>query len=98
MSFRLVFRPQAQDELLSARDWYEEHREGLGDTFVVAVDAAVASILEYPMSYPYVHGEIRRAVLARFPYGVFYRVLDNEVVILGVVHGHRDPRAWKSRG
>ena len=50
-----------------------------------------------PMSSPKVHGEIRRALLRRFPYGVFYVIRESEVGVLGVFHGHRDPKTWQSR-
>ena len=94
---RLVVRPQAQGELLAGRDWYEERRPGLGADFSAAVDRAVERIEERPSSFPYVHEQIRRAVLRRFPYAVFFQVLQDEIVILGVVHNRRHPRSWQSR-
>ncbi len=50
-----------------------------------------------PLSFPKVHGEMRRAILRRFPYGVLFRTTADEVIILGVIHGRRHPRLWKSR-
>lgn len=41
--------------------------------------------------------DIRRALLRRFPYCVFYIVLSNEIVVLACVHGHRDPKIWQDR-
>ncbi|MFL6936301.1 MAG: hypothetical protein ACJ8EJ_16800 [Xanthobacteraceae bacterium] len=52
---------------------------------------------ENPLQYQVVHGELRRAGLHRFPYAVIYTVMDREVIVLGVVHGHRDPRRWRNR-
>ena len=46
MTPRLVFRPQAESEILEARNWYEERRQGLGEAFATAVDVTVAGILE----------------------------------------------------
>lgn len=97
MRSELVFRPQAQAELLAARDWYESRRAGLGADFGEAIDKAIQSIVERPLAYPCVHGEIRRVVLRRFPYGVFFRVLPDHVVILGVIHDRRHPQLWQSR-
>lgn len=97
MSPRLVFRPEAQAELAEAHDWYERQRPGLGAAFSAAVDAALASIIERPLAYPRVRGEMRRAILRRFPYGVFFRLIDDEIVVLGIVHGRRHPPTWKSR-
>ncbi|MBI3079345.1 MAG: type II toxin-antitoxin system RelE/ParE family toxin [Deltaproteobacteria bacterium] len=97
MTPRLVFRPQAESELLDARRWYEERRLGLGRAFAMAVDEAVAGIVENPSAYPRVHGETRRALVRRFPYAIYFRVLPDEVIVLAVMHGRRLPRRWQSR-
>jgi len=41
-----------------------------------------------------VHGEVRRAVVSRFPYAVFYRVEPKRVVVLAVLHMAGDPKLW----
>jgi plasmid stabilization system protein ParE len=93
----LVFRAEAVTELLAARRWYDRQRTGLGDVFAMAVERTVELIREHPETYPLAHGSIRRLMVRRFPYGVFYRVTATEVVVLSVSHLHRDPRRWRSR-
>ena len=97
MTPRLVLRPQAEAELLDARDWYEEHRPGLGGAFVTEIDMAIARIVKAPLAYPRVQGEIRRTLVRRFPYAVYFHATSDEIVVLGVVHGRRHPRRWQSR-
>lgn len=97
MTYRIVFRPQAQAELLEARDWYAARQVRLGELFSAAVELTISNILERPLAYPRVHGEMRRAILQRFPYAVYFQVLEDEIVILGVIHGRRHPRTWQSR-
>jgi plasmid stabilization system protein ParE len=97
VSIRLVVRPQAEAELLSARDWYENQRAGLGQEFVDEVRETMSEVATRPLSFPKVHGEMRRAILRRFPYGVFFRTVTDEIVILGVIHGRRHPQLLKSR-
>jgi len=94
---RLVFRPQAQSELLDSRAWYDDQRPGLGRIFVTAVDGALAGIVRSPLAYPRVHGETRRALVPRFPYAIYFRIVDDELVVLAVMHGRRLPRRWKLR-
>jgi plasmid stabilization system protein ParE len=97
VSLRLVVRPQAEAELAAARNWYETQRAGLGQEFVDDVVTTSAAIAARPLSFPKVHGEKRRAILRRFPYGVFFRTTTDEIIILGVVHGRRHPREWRFR-
>ena len=94
---RVVVRPDAQAEISAARDWYEERRAALGDDFIGELNAVIARIAERPTLYPRVRGEVRRAVLRRFPYAAYFRVLGDEIIVLAVVHGHRHPRVWRSR-
>jgi plasmid stabilization system protein ParE len=94
---RLVLRPQAETELLDARDWYEDQHPGLGGAFATEVERAVGGILQAPLAYPRVQGEIRRALLRRFPYAIYFRATPDEIVVLAVIHGRRHPQRWQSR-
>jgi len=97
MTLRVAFRPQADAEVREAGWWYEERRSGLGAKFAAAVEEAVARITENPLAFPCVRGETRRAILRRFPYGLYFRVLRDEVIVLAVIHGRRHPRRWQLR-
>ena len=70
---RLVFRPQAEAELLDARRWYDEQHAGLGESLVEAVSIAVMSIVQNPLAYPLVRGDTRRALVRRFPYAIYFQ-------------------------
>jgi plasmid stabilization system protein ParE len=94
---RLVLRPQAETELLDARDWYEAQRPGLGEAFATEIDQALARIVEAPLAFPRVHGETGRALLRRFPYAIYFHAMPDEVVVLAVIHGRRHPGRWQSR-
>ena len=97
MTRRVVFRPQALAELLEARRWYDERRPGLGAEFAGAVEGLVESIQRKPLSHPKVRGETRRAILRRFPYVIHFRAIEEEVIVLAVTHGRRDPGHWRSQ-
>jgi plasmid stabilization system protein ParE len=94
---RLVFRPEAETELLDARAWYEGERVGLGAIFAAAVETTVTPILQNPLAFPRVKGDTRRALVRQFPYAVYFRPIDDEVIVLAVMHGRRNPRHWRSR-
>jgi len=87
----VVIRPEAEAELQEAFDWYESRRVGLGEAFLSCVEAAVASAARDPEMHQTVHGAMRRVLTRRFPYGVFFAVEPERLVILAVFHGHRNP-------
>lgn len=97
MTPELIVRPEAEAEIGEAFDWYEERVSGLGSDFILNLDAAFNAILRNPLLYPALHKNIRRALLRRFPYQVFFVYEENRVVILAIFHGKRDPKHWKHR-
>ena len=94
---RLILRPQAERELAEAVAWYNTRDMGLGSDFLLAVDATMDDILDQPARFPEVRSGRRRALVGRFPYALYFTVLDDDIVILAVFHGKRHPRRWQSR-
>jgi plasmid stabilization system protein ParE len=92
-----VIRPAAAADFEDAWRWYEACRGGLGDEFLGATSNALETICAYPASAPVVYRDIRRHLLKRFPYGLFYRLVQGQVIVVGCFHVRRDPRAWRSR-
>ena len=96
MSFVLEFRPDARIELDDAADWYEGQRTGLRSDFVLAVDND--RIKRSPQSFPVVEGTfIRKAIVNRFPYSVFFSFSDEVVLVYAVFHHSRNPMIWRGR-
>ena len=98
MSLRVVLRPIARLELDEAMGWYEQQKTGLGFELKEAVDQMLARIAETPGRFSPVHGEVRRALLRRFPYAIHYLSEPDTIVVLGIFHTRRDPRRLEGRG
>ena len=88
----------ASRELGEAALWYEDRSAGLGHDFLRAVDASFAQIQRTPHVFPVVHGSIRRALLRRFPYAVYFVESDDSIRVIACLHVRRDPRSWQQRG
>ena len=91
---QLVFRPEAQQELLEARAWYEARAVGLGFEFARAVDAAVAKALRMPLAFPRIETECRHVITRKFPYSIIYYVSESELVVVSCFHHRRRPGSW----
>jgi plasmid stabilization system protein ParE len=94
MALPLVFRRRVGQDLAGAYRWYEEQRAGLGEEFLGGVEESFDAIEQFPEMFARVHGEVRRAIVSRFPYAVFHRIEPKRVVVLAVLHTARDPRLW----
>ena len=93
----MIIRAEAEADLADARTWYERREDGLGGTFLERVEEALRQIERLPESHRVVYGSVRRVQVRRFPFLVYYTIVADEVVVIGVVHSHRDPNIWRSR-
>jgi len=82
---------QAALELSDAVAWYDEQDEGLGDRLISEFELAIHRIGERPRMFPVVHRDVRRILMRRFPYGVYFRLLHDRTVVVAVFHARRDP-------
>ena len=97
MTHTLSVLPEAQAELLEAFHWYEERSKGLGAEFFRTVQACMSSIERNPEMYPFVYHDIRRALLRKFPFGIFYVIDQQRIAVLACFHSKRDPDKWRER-
>lgn len=95
MRYRFHLKPRAFPDIREAYEWYEEESVGLGGAFVRAVDECLDRIAERPESFPVVLEDIHRAVMHRYPYGIFYILEEDTIFILALYHTSRDPKGWR---
>jgi plasmid stabilization system protein ParE len=93
----VVWTPEANEDLLDARAWYDNIRPELGERFAKAVEATVEAIAEHPLQVPVVYRNRRRAGVRRFPYSLYFELQERRIVVIACFHGRRNPRRWQSR-
>ena len=91
--------PNVYAELEYSRAWYEERSENLGTEFLVEVDRAITTVSDSPAIWPFRNKNkgIQRYLVHRFPYGVIYRIRDQIVQVIAVMHLRRHPDYWQGR-
>ena len=97
MNNNLELHELAEQELWEAVDWYDSKKNRLGKEFARELQEIMQTIRKFPMRYPKVHKEIRKAVLKRFPYVVIYEIQKDTVFVLSIFHTSRNPKTWKNR-
>ena len=96
MNFTLQVRRAAELEIAEAQLWYER-QAGLGAEFRSEVTRVIEQLAGTPFVYQVVHRDIRRAIVRRFPYLVWYRTVAGTVIILACTYAGRDPELVKAR-
>ena len=89
---RVSFHPKASAELNESALYFDRQSAGLGDEFMDELEDAIRMVAQFPDTWPCVRNDIRRIIVPRFQYNIFYRLRpDTTVEILAVMHPKRKP-------
>lgn len=93
----VIIRRAAENDMANAASWYEQQSPGLGGEYLRAVEGCIAMIARHPQIYPIVYRGIQRALIRRFPFGIFFLKKQNSLIVLGCIHTKRHPDIFKAR-
>ena len=96
MKYYLKVRPKAIEDISKIALFYEEKSSGLGKNFILRLDATIERIKRNPLVYSKYYKEYHRALLRRFPIGIFFIVLNDLISVVSVMDLRQDPNKIKS--
>jgi plasmid stabilization system protein ParE len=94
---RWKFHPAAAEEYLESCRYYSGIEARLGAAFSLSVESAIGRIQARPEMWPEIEEDLRRCLLKRFPFGLYYTVEDDFLLIVAVLHMRRKPGSWRGR-
>ena len=94
---RLEFHPEALAEYDDAARYYAGCQNNLELRFIAAVETTLDQIEQNPEWGKILEEGIRRSLTRIFPYAVLYSVEPNFVLIIAIMHCHREPGYWRHR-
>jgi plasmid stabilization system protein ParE len=97
LSCDVQIRRAAELDIAEAQVWYETQQAELGAEFRSEIARVIDRLAETPHIYQVVHRDIRRAIVRRFPYLIWYRVAAENVIVLACTYAGRDPERVKAR-
>jgi plasmid stabilization system protein ParE len=103
VTIRIEYHELVDSDLANAWTWYEDQERGLGDRFLEAIHATVVRASRSPNSgSPVLRGDddgiIERKLPANgFPYAVRYRIGEDRLLVMAVLHQHRHPNFGTDR-
>lgn len=93
----LIWNDGARLELIEAASYYSQIDGELGGQFGAAVEAAIVRIFSNPHMHRRFKGEMRKVRVERFPYALVYRIEENGLHLVAVMHLNRKPDYWSGR-
>jgi toxin ParE1/3/4 len=97
MTRPVILRARAERDVRDIFEWYEAQQSGLGAQFLADLRSTLEVLREFPASAPFIYKNVRRAIVSKFPYFVFYVDASTRVVVLAVLHSSRNPAIWPRR-
>ena len=97
MKYTLLIRRVAELDITNSFHYYESKRLGLGHDFLLCIEDALSKIERNPIQYQLVHKNLRRCLVRRFPFSVFYFVEDSEIIVTAIFHAHKNQNSWNDR-
>lgn len=94
---RVDFLDLALAELRAAQEYYNQQQPGLGDELVDEVRETSVRIKTDPLRWSELVSGVRRCITHRFPYALLYSIENESILVIAVMHLHREPGYWRSR-
>lgn len=91
------FHPDAEREIEDALAWYDGMSQRLGDEFLKELEQSLDRIRNFPEAWAIFSTNTRRCRLQKFPYGIVYRLVPDDIQVIAVMHLHRKPDYWAER-
>lgn len=94
---KIQFTKEALFDIEAAVVWYEEQRIGLSYDFELCLEAGIDEVLRNPEAFQKKYKNIKIRFILRFPYGIHYVFIENEITVIGIFHTSRSPKNWSKR-
>jgi len=86
----LIVRRAAERDLQEAATWYDGRRSGLGSELLTETREMLETIQKRPESFPIAYRQAHRARLRRFPYSIYFRLGEDYISVIAILHTSRD--------
>jgi len=97
MKRQLEFHPEVTNDIKGSYLWYEDKLQGLGNRFLNELEDGYTSIQNFPDTWANFQYGFKRYILNKFPFSILYKVTDEKIVVVAVMHNSRKPNYWLDR-
>lgn len=97
MKRQLEFHPEVTNDIKGSYLWYEDKLQGLGNRFLKELEDGYTAIQNFPDTWANFQYGFKRYILNKFPFSILYKVAEEKIVILAIMHNSRKPNYWIDR-
>lgn len=95
--FSIELSNEAEADFDKSYEFYSEDSPKVADTFFKQIKLGFEYIQQNPKSFPIAHKEVRKYVVKKFPFVIYYRIVHTVIQVIAIFHSSRNPEIWNER-
>jgi plasmid stabilization system protein ParE len=95
--FSIELSDEAEVDFDKSYEFYFEDSPKVADTFFRQINLDFENIMQNPKSFPIAHKDIRKYVVKKFPFVIYYRIVHAVIQVIAIFHTSRNPEIWNER-
>ena len=96
-SFSIELSDEAEFDFDKLYEFYYDGSSKVAETFLDRINLCFENIKQNPNSFPIIHKDLRKYVVKKFPFVIYYRIIDTVIQVIAVFHTSRNPEIWNDR-
>ena len=97
MSSKVIILPFAELDIKESVNFYKEKNQRTALEFIESLNIAFNLIMDNPKTFPIVKTNIRKYIMKKFPFCIYFIDKNDKIYILAVFHTKRNPSIWEER-
>jgi len=93
--FKIELSVEAEADFDNSYEYYAEQSPNLADSFYLSINQGFQNITNTPEGFQKIFMDIRRYVVNKFPFVIYYRVQSFSIQVIAIFHTSQSPQIWK---
>ena len=95
--FSLELSDEAEVDFNKSYKFYYEDSPKVAETYFKQINIAFENVKQNPESFPVVRKNVRKYVVKKFPFVIYYQIVDTVIQVIAIFHTSRNPEIWNER-
>jgi len=95
--FSIEVSDDAEADLDKSHEFYFQETPKVADAFFRRINLSFEKIKQNPYSSPNVHKNVKKFVVKKFPFVIYYQIVDSVIRVIAIFHTSRNPEIWNDR-
>ena len=95
--FSIEISDEAEIDFDKSYEYYFEDNPKVADTFFKKINISLEDIKQDPFTFPIVYKEVRKYLVHKFPFIIYYQIVNSTIKVIAIFHTSRNPEIWNER-